>query len=138
MRWPKMSRKSNKAEIELRRKKVAVNLKSGLTYRQMAEAFNCSIGTIANDVKIILSRWEREQIQNADEWILLETARLDSALNAIWDDVLDGDLQAIDRMDKIMARRAKYLGLDSATKYQHEIHDVSKMSDDELRAIVEG
>lgn len=104
--------KSNQAAREERRKHVSANLLAGISYRQMAEALEVSIGTISNDVKIILGRWQREQIQNTAGWVALELQRLDRAAVAIWPDVLDGKLQAIDRLLKIMERRAKLLGLD--------------------------
>ena len=111
-----MSRKSREAEIEQRRKKVAANLLGGLNYREMAEVFGVAIGTISGDVAIILGRWRRDQVATVDEWIQIEARRLDKALNAIWDSVLAGDAQAIDRMIKIMERRSKLLGLDAPAR----------------------
>lgn len=43
----------------------------------------------------------------------LELDRLDRAMKAIWPAICDGNLQAIDRMDKLQQRRAKMLGLDA-------------------------
>ena len=111
-----MSRKSKNAQIEERRKKVAANLLGGLTYRQMAETFGVSLGTIANDVRIVLGRWRREQVQNADEWTRLELERLNRLTNALWNNALDGKLAAVDRILKVMERRAKLLGLDAPVK----------------------
>jgi len=42
----------------------------------------------------------------------LELERLDAMQAAIWDDAMNGHLGAIDRVLKIMERRAKLLGLD--------------------------
>jgi hypothetical protein len=108
-----MSRKNQEAEVELRRKKVAANLLGGLNYRQMAEALGVSIGTISSDVKIILGRWQREQVKDAGDYVQMELVRLDRALNAIWDRVLEGDLKAIETMLKIEERRARLLDLDA-------------------------
>jgi hypothetical protein len=105
--------KEKAAEIELRRKKVATNLLAGLSYRAMAEALGVSLGTVAADVKIIMGRWQREQISQMAEVIAVETVRLDRALNAIWDKVLAGDRGAINTMLKIMERRTRLLGLDA-------------------------
>lgn len=107
-----MSRKNKEAERELRRRKVAANLLAGHTYRSMAEALEVSIGTIADDVKIIMGRWKREQVADVDQVIQLEVTRLDRALNAIWDQVLAGDNAAIRSMLQLMERRARLLGLD--------------------------
>ena len=82
--------KSDEVRREMRRKKVAANLLSGLTYREIAEALNCSIGTVSNDVSIILGRWRREQVADADRYVELECRRLDIALNALWGAIQEG------------------------------------------------
>lgn len=104
--------KDDEAKREERRKKVAANLLGGMTYRDMADALGCSLGTISNDVKIIIGRWQKQQVEHAEDYISVELRRLDVALNAIWNKVIDGDAQAIDRFLKIQERRARYLGLD--------------------------
>lgn len=110
-----MSKKNKEALREERRIKISANLLAGLTYRQMGKALDISIGTIANDVKIILGRMQREQIDNAEDWITLELTRIDRAMNAIWGQITGEDsktrLTAIDRMVKLMELRSKYLGL---------------------------
>ena len=108
-----MSRKTQQAEIEIRRKKVAANLTAGLNYRDMADALDVSLATVAGDVKAIVKRWQDEQVSTIDQWVQLESHRLDRAINAIWDKVQAGDLGALDRMLKIMERRARLLGLDT-------------------------
>lgn len=107
-----MSRKNKEAEREERRKKIAANLLAGLDYRTMANALGVSIGTIAADVKILMGRWQKEQVGVMDQIVQLEVTRLDRALNAIWNKILDGDQGAINSMLRIMERRAKLLGLD--------------------------
>ena len=46
----------------------------------------------------------------------LEVARLDALLTAVWDKAVAGKYEAIDRVLKIMDRRAKHLGLDKASE----------------------
>jgi hypothetical protein len=101
---------------EERRKHVAANLVSGMNYRDMQAALKergceSSLGTISNDVKILLGRLHREQVRDVEQWITVECRRLDVALNAIWSEVLKGNLRAIDRFIGIQNQRAKYLGL---------------------------
>ena len=108
-----MSRKTGEAQREDRRRVVAANLLAGLTYREMAAALDISLGTVTNDVGIILGRWKREQVETADECAQIELRRLDRIVNAIWTDVQSGKLSSIDRMLKIMERRARLLGLDA-------------------------
>jgi len=111
-----MSRKNKSAAIEDRRKQVAANLLGGLNYREMAEALNVSIGTIASDVKMIMGRWGREQVAEISEWAAIENRRFDRLLNAIWDRAVDGDNNAIDRAIKICESRRKLLGLDAPAR----------------------
>ena len=101
---------------EERRKHVAANLVSGMNYRDIQaalEARGCdvSLGTIANDVRVLLGRLQREQVSDVEQWVAVECRRLDTALNAIWDKVQNGNLRAIDRLMAIQNQRAKYLGL---------------------------
>lgn len=116
-----MSRKTKQAEIEMRRKAVAANLTAGLTYRDMAEVLDVSLATIAGDVKIIVGRWQREQVANIDDWIQIELHRLDRLLNGLWTTASDGQLDAIDRVLKIMERRARLLGLDKRVAQSIEL-----------------
>ncbi len=111
-----MSRKNRQAEIESRRRKVAANLLGGLNYRQMAEALGVSIGTIAGDVKVIIGRWQREQIQVVGQHQQLDLQRIERAINAIWDRSLAGELPAITLLIKLLERKAKMLGEDAAAR----------------------
>jgi len=133
-----MSRKNQQAEVELRRKKVAANLVGGLNYREMAETFGVSISTISKDVGIILGRWQREQVGSTGEWVQVELRRLDKALNAIWNKVLEGDPLAIDRMLKIMERRARLLGLDTPEQNRNLNIDLEQLTDEQLQRIARG
>ena len=122
-----MSRKNREAEQEVRRKKVAANLLAGLNYRTMAEALDVSTGTVAGDVKIILTRWQKEQVRAVDQVMQMELTRLDRALNAIWDKVLEGDDRAINNLLKIMERRAKLLGMDKISGMTEDVPFVVKV-----------
>ena len=106
-----MSKKTAQAKRDERRKTVAYNLLAGATYRTMAEALDVSVGTIANDVRIILGRWQRETLEAVDEWAQLQLQRYEKMLNGIWPKAADGDLAAIDKACKIMEAEAKILNL---------------------------
>lgn len=132
--------KVNEALREERRKKVAANLLAGLDYREMAEALGCSTGTVSNDVKIILGRWRAEQVDTADQWMGLQTKRLDRALNAIWGKVEDGDPQAIDRLQNLIKQQGNLRGFERPAELKvksesNVTHDLSKLTLDELKAL---
>lgn len=61
----------------------------------------------------------REQVATAaKELRAMEVSRLDALVNSIWDAAMRGNLLAIDRVVKIMERRAKMLGLDSVERME--------------------
>ncbi len=103
--------KQRELELEERRKIVAANVLAGLNYRDMASQLNVSLGTIANDVKIVARRYREEQINEYADIVQLELRRIDTALNAIWTDVKLGSKEAIQTMLALQNQRAKYLAL---------------------------
>ena len=99
-------------EREERRRIVLANIKSGTSYRTIAEHLGVSVGTVAADVKIILERLKKESLKDAEQHRRIECQRIDHALNALWPKISGGDIQAINTMVRLMERRAKLLGLD--------------------------
>lgn len=55
----------------------------------------------------------------ASRWIELELARLDELHAALHHKALAGDHQAVDAIGRLMARRAKLLGLDAPDRVDH-------------------
>jgi hypothetical protein len=104
--------KQKSLALEQRRKQVAANVLAGLNYRDIAEGLGVSLGTVARDVKIMMDRMRKEQVQDVSEAALIDLRRIDVALNAIWEDVKNGKLLAIDRFERLLRRRAEMLGYD--------------------------
>lgn len=123
--------KAEELAIAERRAKVAANLLGGLSQRQMAEALGVSTSTIKLDVAAILEEYREQRIEKIEKLKELENVRLNRALNAIWNQVLAGDLEAIDRFLKISDARRKLLGLDVPRTTRH-LHDFGNMTRDEL------
>ena len=100
-------------EIEKSRAIAAapVNVLAGLNYRDMASQLGVSLGTIANDVKVVARRYREEQISEYADIVQLEIRRIDTALNGIWDGVKAGDKDAITMLVLLQNQRAKYLAL---------------------------
>ncbi|MBK8467749.1 MAG: hypothetical protein IPL32_18195 [Chloracidobacterium sp.] len=103
--------KERELEIEKRRAIVAANVLAGLNYRDMASQLNVSLGTIANDVKIVARRYREEQISEYSDIVQLEIRRIDTALNGIWEGVKAGDRDSITMLVMLQNQRAKYLAL---------------------------
>ena len=92
--------------LELRR--------SGATYEEIAQACGYRSRSEAfQSIQRALSRVIEEPAQALRE---IEGQRLDAMQQAIWDKAMTGDLPAIDRMLRLMERRAKLFGLDTPTK----------------------
>lgn len=113
-----MNKRDGEAQRELRRKRVAANLLGGLTYRQMAEALEVSLGTIASDVRIIIGRWRADQVETTDDWAQIQIRRLDTMLNAMWDKALAGDEKAVRAVVEIIEKQNKILGTEAPAKHE--------------------
>lgn len=102
-----------------------------------------------SDVTVIMQR-NRDTIQDTILEILeLEVARLDQLLASVWERATGGHLESIDRVLKIMDRRARLLGLDKTVEQdwrteiiallrtgQVTLEDVRKELGDELAASI--
>lgn len=63
--------------------------------------------------RAIVSGLRKTLQEPADEVRKMELERLDAMLEATWEFAMTGKPEAVDRVLKIMERRAKYLGLDA-------------------------
>ena len=101
----KMAPEFNRTE---RRQRVTAGLQAGLTFREIAEALDCALGTVHNDCKHVMNEMLKESISDVGQYRALELRRIDMAWNAIWKRVRDGELGAIDRLVTLQNQRAKY------------------------------
>lgn len=60
-------------------------------------------------------------VEDVEEIRKMEGERLDTAQAAIWDDVLAGEIPAINTLLRLMERRSKLFGLDSPVRVQAEV-----------------
>jgi hypothetical protein len=105
------------------RRALATELRrSGLSYERIAEQVRQRYpetkydrSAAYQDVRRVLDDLLNE---HAPYVLAEELSRLNAMTASIWTQVRRGDLQAIDRMIKIMERRAAYLGLDSPVQHQ--------------------
>lgn len=92
--------------------------KQGASYDQIAHAMNTGKDYAYKLVIRGLKRIDTKMREGLDEMVRLEVERLDAMLRAVWTKAREGDLKAVDRVLRIMQRRADLLGLD-APKRQH-------------------
>lgn len=95
----------------LERERKALGLRqAGVTYPVIAEQLGyANKGGAYKAVRRAIRRTHQE---GATELIALETSRLERLQRAVWAAAMKGDLFAVDRVLRIMERRAKLLGLD--------------------------
>ena len=115
-----MRKKSRTATSNLiatqRREKVIQLRKAGYDYKTICD----QVGITKGQVSKILNRALDQYAKDTDEAVLelkqLEDARLDNMQRGVWTKAITGNLTAIDRVLKIMERRAKLHGLDAPQK----------------------
>jgi predicted transcriptional regulator len=84
--------------------------KAGATYEAIATRLGVTHAAVIKMVNKLLAE---SAAQPAAEVRELELHRLDTMILGLWQQARAGDVQAIDRVLKIMDRRASYLGLDA-------------------------
>ena len=100
------------------RRKIAVAMRrEGATYEHIANHLGVSTTAAHKHVTRALESIQAATEKEVDLYRALEGERLDAMQAAIWPQAVEeGDLKAIDRILKLMERRAKLLGLDAPTK----------------------
>lgn len=85
--------------------------KAGASYEVIADKLNyASAKSAEGSIRHTLNR--KYKPEDVEDVVNLELERLDALQLIAWRRAKDGDLGAIDRILKIMERRAQYLGLD--------------------------
>lgn len=114
---------------------IAHNLTKSLKKRVTIQEVDSMIDRVADENRSRTSA----QVANTFQ---LDLDRLERAIKAIWPAVCDGNLQAIDRFEKLQRRRSEMLGLDApdvrATVNLGTMHngmDYSSLSTDELKVL---
>ncbi|WP_438489567.1 helix-turn-helix domain-containing protein [Streptomyces sp. S186] len=112
------SKAQQAATAERRAKAIRMKI-DGASYSEIATALGYSSRSAAHmDVKRSLEKHVVEEGLAIEAWRELELARLDTLQQAIWGKAMSGDTRAIEAALKILDRRAKLLGLDSAIKLE--------------------
>lgn len=100
--------------------------KRGLTYEQIADQLGYAGPSGA--YRAIHQALHKTLQEPADDVRALEVTRLDALLDALWDAALSGKWLAVDRVLKIMERRAALLGLDAPQKVDitHRVRELAE------------
>lgn len=98
----------------------------GATYHNIAESLGYRSPSGAH--KAVESALKATLQEPADAVRAIELSRLDRMIMAIWPQATKGSYEAIDRVLKIMVRRADYLGID-APKEIKVAHEMQALAD---------
>lgn len=101
--------------LELQPKALELR-RAGKNYGEIAAMLDIGKTSAHRMVKAGLAEAAAQVEAQAGELIALELSRLDAMLAGLWPSARQGGLGAIDRVLKIMERRAKLLGLDAPVK----------------------
>lgn len=131
----KRSSKQQAAElaVEGRREKAAKLKLAGWSMRDIAAHLRCSLGTVHSDIAAVFERTRDKADGALERAKAISLARLDVATRGIWDGVEAGDLEAVDRLVKIEARRAKLEGTDAPVESKVEMQGTVTLDDLEKR-----
>ena len=88
----------------------------GSTFAEIASHCGCGVTRAYQYVDGELRKLAKQSEESATLLRTLESERLDRLQASIWEQAEAGELRAVDRIIKIMERRAKLFGLDGPTK----------------------
>jgi transposase len=101
---------TRRVEEKARRVEAMTFRMAGLSWEQVADRMDMSVGGVRAMVERGLERADQREVENMRA---MENARLDRAQAAIWSKVLNGDYKAIDTFLRISQRRSKINGMDA-------------------------
>lgn len=114
-RMGKKDAKSAETIKARQRQEQALTLRqTGVSYAQIAQQLGYASASGAHFA--VQEAIKRLSIEPAKDLVRVELARLDQMQALAWREMLNGDLNQIDRILRIMERRSRYTGLDQAVE----------------------
>jgi hypothetical protein len=105
------------AAARLKRLAEALELRrAGLGFEEIGQRLGIQKSQAHRDVSRALDEARAQIRASADEMKTEDLSRLDALMTGLWPRARKGEAVAVDRVLKIMERRAKLLGLDAPTK----------------------
>ena len=98
-----------------RREKTLQLARSGMPYRQVVRALEqagirTSLATVSRDLEHLYREYREQSMASVEEAMTHDLERLDDLLQGLWFSARGGDLQAADRVLRIIEQRARMLG----------------------------
>jgi predicted transcriptional regulator len=119
-----------------RRPKVVALRKAGYTQREIASQLGVVVSTVSKDLKFSLEEFRAATAEEIAEMRDIDNARIEEMIKGLWVKAKNGQVTSIDRMVKLLERRAKLNGLDGVVKIAPTTPDGDNpyrpMSDEEM------
>jgi len=106
-------KRAAKEQAAVRQLKALDLRKAGLTYQAIGDRLGISRQAAHKLVKAAVDAVKADSAESASDLIAIESQRLDHMQVALWSSAMKGDPKSIDRILRIMERRARLLGLDA-------------------------
>lgn len=124
------TRRAAATATKLDRQAKALELRrAGLSYREIAAKIGIGKSQAQRLVEAGLEQVRDEVDAEARDLKAIELSRLDAMLSGLWPDARRGAHGAVDRVLRIMERRAKLLGLDAPLKMAQTTRDGEEDAD---------
>ncbi len=108
---------AKRREIVERRARVAALRLSGLRDQsRIAAHLGVSPPTIHRDCKALDAQWRAEAVADVATEKGLDLDRLECLIAAVWPEATRGNLPAVDRVTRLLERKARLLGLDAPAR----------------------
>src|SRR5437879_390141 len=99
---------------QARREQVARLTLKGLSCTEIARELGISHPTVVRDQAVCRAEWKESALRSTEEHVAQDARRLECLLSSVWDLAQVGDDAAVNTALKVLARKAKLLGLDKA------------------------
>lgn len=93
---------------------------AGMSYYYIARELGVAKSTAYSDVSKALKEIQERYTEDAIKIRIIEVNRIDRMVLAIWQKAIKGDLNAIDRVNRLIERKSRLLGLDAPIKQEIE------------------
>ena len=123
----------------LERRGLVLQLRlAGYTYQEIATQLGIGLATVNRDLHKALKFFDADHEEKARELKAIDTARIEEIIKGIWTKCKGGNLMAIDRLTRLLERKAKLHGLDGPIKIAPTMPDgvdpYTLLTDDQLDA----
>lgn len=109
------------ASLEMDRKCIELR-KAGFSYRQIGQQLDLDPSNAYRRVRRVLQKEIDSMSETTEQYRHLELLRLETIGAKIYQQAVNGDLQAIDRYIALSGRRARMLGVDAPQKVEGDFN----------------